>query len=151
MRNYYELKKTTPDSQLDFVGNMTHIEPNDISIIFFRDETVDKINNLLIEEIKKITLEKYGRKIAIQPQRKNAVLTIMRYIFFKNVKNKCSVEKEVNDLINKTVELMVPTVFQSLVHHIKYINDYNENRFIIPLERPQDVNNEKSLDALMRS
>lgn len=127
MRDYYSLNNSTTDSHLDFVGNMTHITPNDITIMFFKDETVDMINKILINRIREETYNKYGKRLTIQPQNKNHVLTIMRYVYFKNIKNRGTAEEQVDILINLTVETMVPTVLHGLVTHIKFINDYNSD------------------------
>ena len=51
----------------------------------------------------------------------------MRYVYFKNIKNRGTAEEQVDILINLTVETMVPTVLHGLVTHIKFINDYNSD------------------------
>lgn len=144
MRNYYTLNKSTNNGHLDFVGNMTNIKPNDVSIIFFEDETVNTINKILIELVKEETLKRYGRRISIMPQNKNHLLTIMRYVYFKNIKNDGTVEEQVKKLIDKTIESMFPTVIQGLVSHIKYINSYNNNSFMKPNILPELVNNKEN-------
>jgi hypothetical protein len=99
--------------------------------------TVDYINTELIEAIKNLTLEKYGKKLQIQPQRKHLVIGIMRHIYFSYIMNKYETQIEV-DLLNKQVlKRMIPSVLNELIAYMRYINDYNN---IVPMELPKTDN-----------
>ena len=135
MLAYNSYKPT--DKEREYVGKLINIEPNDISYTFFSDKNVDNINEQLIEEIKNITLERYGQKMQIQPQRKHLVISVMRHIYFTNIKNAFPTEIEV-DLLNKEVlKKMIPVVTRELIAYMRFINDYNN---IVPFDLPKPDN-----------
>ena len=125
------------DQERDFVGKLINIEPNDISYMFFSDKNVDYINIQLIEAIKNLTLEKYGKKLQIQPQRKHLVIGVMRHIYFTNIMNKYETQIEVDILNKEVLKRMIPSVLNELIAYMRYINDYNN---IIPMELPKPDN-----------
>jgi hypothetical protein len=127
MDNYYTLLNTTNRSHLEFVGNLTNIEPNDITILFFRDDIVTLINKILIDKVKKETLKLSGKILVIEEQSKEHIYIIMRYIFFKYVNYNDLPENEVNMLIDKTIEYVLPTVLDGLYAHLKYLEDMKSN------------------------
>lgn len=135
MLSYDSYKPT--DAETDYVGKLLNITPNDISYIFFNDKNVNYINQQLIEAIKRITLERYGRMIQIQSQRKHIVVAIMRHIYFTNIKNAYPTEQEVDMLNKEVLRRMIPTVTTELIAYMRYINDYNS---IIPLPLPKSDN-----------
>lgn len=126
MDNYYCLLKTTERSHLEFVGNMTNIEPNDISIMFFKMDTVNLLNRMLIDRVKEKTLKEYGKVFVIEEQDKDHFYTIMRYVFFKYVTYTKPAQEEVNMLIEKTIETVLPTVLNGLYGHLKYLQDMKQ-------------------------
>jgi hypothetical protein len=135
MLSYNSYKPT--DKEREYVGKIINIEPNDISYKFFNDNNVDYINNSLIEQVKEITLERYGKKMQIQPQRKHIVVSIMRHIYFKNIKNVFPADDEVDMLNKEVLRQMVPMVVRELIAHMRYIYDYNS---IIPMDLPKADN-----------
>jgi hypothetical protein len=141
INNYNTYKPT--DREREFVGKLINIEPNDISYKFFSGENLDYINNQLIERVKTITLERYGKKIGIEPQRKHLVLSIMRHVYFKNIRNTFETNVEVNLLNEEVLRQMVPMVIKELISYMRYIYDYNN---IIPMELP--VSDNKKSDNL---
>jgi len=147
MRQYNDYYKIASDKEKEFVGNLIHIQPNDISLLFFRNDNINRINNNLRKEIIRITYEKYGKKIEIQPQKKHLLITIMRYIYLKNITNTGEVDEQIKALNDKVMELIVPTAIQGLIHRIKYINDYNR---IKPMSLPinSNKNNKITLPSL---
>jgi hypothetical protein len=134
MLKYNSYKPT--EQETDFVGNLIKCEPNDISYIFFSDKNIENININLIERVKQITFERYGKKMQIQPQKKHIMVTIMRHVYLKNIKNKLDAMVEVDILNTEVMKQIVPTVITELIAQMRYIEDYNKN--IIPLEAPQD-------------
>ncbi len=137
MSNNYNKYKPT-DRESEFVGKLINIEPNDISYKFFSGTNVDYINNELIERVKIITYERYGKKIGIEPQRKHLILSIMRHVYFKNIRNIFETDKEVTLLNDEVLRQMVPMVIKELISYMRYIYDYNN---IIPMELPKSDNN----------
>ncbi len=137
MREYNDYYKIASEKEKEFVGNLINIQPNDISLLYFRDDNINKINNNLRREIMRITKEKYGKKIDIQPQQKHILITIMRYVYLKNITNIGEVDEQIKVLNDKVMELIVPTAIQGLIHRIKYINDYNT---ISPMNLPVNSN-----------
>ena len=74
MREYNDYYKIASEKEKEFVGNLIHIQPNDISLLFFRNDNINNINKRLRKEIVTITLKRYGKKIGIQSQQKNILL-----------------------------------------------------------------------------
>jgi hypothetical protein len=138
INNYNKYKPT--DKEREFVGKLTNIEPNDISYKFFSGANLDYINNQLIERVKIITLERYGKKIGIEPQRKHIVLSIMRHVYFKNIRNMFETNVEVDLLNEEVLRQMVPMVIKELISYMRFIHDYNN---IIPMELPVSDNKKK--------
>ncbi len=138
INNYNKYKPT--DREREFVGKLINIEPNDISYKFFSGDNLDYINNELIERVKKITLERYGKKLGIEPQRKHLVLSIMRHVYFKNIRNMFETDVEVDLLNEEVLRQMVPMVIKELIAYMRFIYDYNN---IIPMELPVSDNKKK--------
>jgi hypothetical protein len=135
MSIYSNYKPT--DKEREFVSKLINIEPNDISYKFFSDNNVDYINTELVNRVKDITLERYGKKIGIERQRKHLVISIMRHIYFKNIRNMFDTNEEVNRLNEEVLRQMVPMVVKELISYMRYIYDYNN---IIPMELPKSDN-----------
>ncbi len=132
MLSYNSYKPT--DKEREYVGKLINIEPNDISYMFFSDMNVDYINKQLIEQVMNITFERYGKKMAIQPQRKHILVSIMRHVYFKNIKNMFQAQEEVDMLNKEVLRLMVPMVVKELIAHVRYIYDSNN---IVPMDLPK--------------
>ena len=135
--NFY----TPTQREVEFVGNLIHMEPNDISYMFFNDNNINYLNIVIINKVKEITFERYGKKIAIDPQQKKILITIMRHVYFKNITNTKPVDEEIIFLNDKVIELIVPTIVSELIHYIRYINDYNR---ITPFALPENASTRKS-------
>lgn len=128
MSQTFEYYKLAPEREKDFVRNFTNMKPNDISLYYFRNDNIRMINNLLIEEIAKLTNKKYGQKLIIKPQKRHLLLTIMRGIYFFHIRDlKGNVKEQVNQLNQLVLENIVPTAYNGLVNHVKYINIYNKD------------------------
>ena len=131
MNNNFVLNpENITDRKKDFVGNMINIEPSEFTLGYFDQSNVNKINLILINKIKNITLTKYGKKILIKPQKNHIVLTIMRYVYFQNgnrhhVLKLKTVEEKINKLNEIVLKLMIPTVMEGLISYVKYVDRYN--------------------------
>lgn len=122
------------NKEAEFVSKLLNIQPNDIAYMFFSDKNVDYINSNVIEQVKKITLEKNGKSMRIQPQKRNLVITVMRFVYFKNIQNRCDAKEELTLLNEKVLNLMVPAIIKELEAQMRYLNDYN--KMINPLSLP---------------
>lgn len=137
------------EQEKEFVGNILHIQPNDLSILFFRDDNVKKINDMLINEMLELSEREFKKKVRIEPQDTNMMLQIMRAVYFKNVQNCKNIARELNKLNHLTLELLIPTVYNGMVHQIKYLETYNRQENI-PLERPQNTKQKAALRPMTR-
>jgi hypothetical protein len=135
MLSYNSYKPT--DREREFVGKLINIEPNDISYKFFSDSNIDLINNTLIEMVMEETNKRYNKRIKIEPQRKHIVLSAMRHIYFKNVRNVLPTDEEVDRLNKEVLRQMFGTAITELIAYLRYIHDYNS---IIPMELPKADN-----------
>lgn len=138
--NFVEKPNDMTERKKDFVGNMINIQPSELTLGYFDQKNINKINSLLLMEVKKITLSKFGKKILIKPQKNHIVLTIMRYVYFQNgnrhnILSLKSIEEKINKLNQIVLKLMLPTVIQELISYVKYVDKYNS----IPVvdERPK--------------
>ena len=129
------------DYERQNVGNLINGEPNDISYVYFSDKNIDNINSRLIDIIKKITHDRYQKTIQIEPQKKTILVTVMRHVYFKNVKNRDCMEIEVELLNKETLYQLVPVVYNGLLAQMRYINDYNN---IQPMALPQPAGKYKN-------
>jgi len=132
MFSYDSYKPTGEETQ--FIGNLVNIKPNDISYIFFSNNNIDDINTILIEEIKEMTFERYNKKMVIQPQDRNHLLTIMRHVYLKNVQNHYPTDIEVMLLNKEVFKILIPGVMSELIARIRYLNDIN--RYSSPYDSP---------------
>ncbi len=135
MQQYNTYKPT--DRELEYVGNLLNIQPNDISYTFFSDNNIKRINEMLVESVMIETQKRYGTKIKIEHQKKHLITVIMRHVYFKNVRNIFSVEEEVDMLNKEVLRQTLPVVIRELIAYLRYIRDYNS---IIPMERPKPDN-----------
>lgn len=138
--NFVEKPNDMTERKKDFVGNMINIQPSELTLGYFDQKNINKINSLLLMEVKKMTLSKFGKKILIKPQKNHIVLTIMRYVYFQNgnrhnILSLKSIEEKINKLNQIVLKLMLPTVMQELISYVKYVDKYNS----IPVvdERPK--------------
>lgn len=141
--NYNSYTDVAPESEKTMVLRLTNIAPNDISLLFFKDDNIDKLNNRLINEVLRITKDNYDRPMKIQPQKKEQMLTLMRYIYFRYNTNTQTTMMEVEYLNNKFIEEFTDTTINALLYQIKYIENYNRNEQT-PLARP--VNTQQKAD-----
>jgi|SaaInlStandDraft_5_1057022.scaffolds.fasta_scaffold15518_2 hypothetical protein len=133
--NYNSYTDIAPESEKNMVLRLTNITPNDISLLFFRDDNINKLNKRLINEVLRITKDKYNKPMKIQSQKKEQMLTLMRYIYFRYNTNTQETLVEVEYLNNKFIEDFLDTAINSLLYQIKYIENYNRSEQI-PLARP---------------
>ena len=128
------------ERETEFVGNLIKIKPNDIAYKYFSDINIDLINTRLIEEVKNITFERYNKKIQIDPQQKHILVTIMRHVYMRNVKNSRETEIEVELLNNEVLKQTVPILISGLLSQIRFIDDYNSIR---PFDLPEPTSKKK--------
>lgn len=151
--NLYNYNKYNPtERETEFIGNLINIKPNDISYIFFSDDNIIFLNKSIIEQIKDITFERYGKKLVIESQNKQIMLTIMRHIYFKNVKNQYETNIEVDTLNKIVIKEIIPTILKGLLSQIRYINDYNKiNTFDLPTSGSKKSDTLKPLSSMFET
>ena len=132
----YDSYKPT-DRETEFVGNLIKIKPNDIAYKYFSDINIDLINTRLIEKIKNITFERYNKKIQIEPQQKHILITIMRHVYMKNIKNSRETDIEIELLNTEVLKQTIPVLINGLLSQIRFIDDYNSIR---PFDLPEPTN-----------
>ena len=125
------------DRETEFVGNLIKIKPNDISYGYFSDININLINTILIEKVKNITFERYNKKIQIEPQQKHILITIMRHVYMRNIKNTHETEIEIELLNTEVIKQTVPILINGLLSQIRFIDDYNSIR---PFDLPEPTN-----------
>jgi len=138
IRKYNKYVPTLEET--DFVGRLINIEPNDISYMFFSNHNINRINYILVEQIKDTTYKQYGKKLKIQPQKKEMLIVIMRHIYFCNITNQYEAEEEVDRLNMLTLYEIIPAIMSELLSKIRYVND--RNTFNI-MDLPISANNKR--------
>ena len=135
MQQYDTYKPT--DRELEYVGNLLNIQPNDISFMFFSDSNINNINNMLVDHVMIETEKRYGQKIKIEHQKKHLITVIMRCVYFRNVRNIYKAQDEVDMLNKEVIRQMLPVVIRELISYLRYVRDYNR---IIPMDLPKANN-----------
>jgi hypothetical protein len=123
------------NENIDSINRMLNTEANDISIKFFSDDNINYLNNKIIAEILEKTKDELGQAMRIQPQQKEKMLTIMRYIYFEYNKNTYETDIEVQYMNEKFLEVAIPTIYSALKSYLKYLEDYDRSKNI-PLNNP---------------
>jgi len=142
IREYNNYNPTTYEHE--FVSNLINSEPNDISYMFFSDNNINSINKRIIDNVLEITFERYNKKMLIEPQQKHILITIMRHIYFKNVKNQECADIEVELLNREVLRQVIPTIITGLLSQIRYINDYNNT--LTPYDLPINESTKRKAD-----
>ena len=136
------------DRSKDFIGNLINIAPSDFSLTFFSNSNLNILNNMLINKVREITFKKYGKKIKIQPQKRHIMLTIMRYVYFQNsythnILDNETIVKQVKHLNELVIRRITPTVMNSLISYLKYVDRFNSLPVIN--DRPESGNRKRGI------
>lgn len=144
-KNINNYNKVKDDKNYEFISRFLNTEPNDVSLIFFSDENITNLNNNIVNNILELTKKNLGKAYRIQPQQKEKMLTVMRYIYFRFNTNTETISEEVNQLNIEFLNEVVPTAYSSLISQIKYletIETYNQNKNNV-LQNPKNTQSDK--------
>jgi hypothetical protein len=139
--NNYNRIKDSPN--FEFVSRLLDTEANDVSLTFFSDENILLLNNSIVNEVLEISRNQLGKAYRIQPQQREKMLTVMRYIYFAFVTNTYELDVEVQRLNEKFLEEVVPTAYNALVAHLKYLKTYNRTNNV-PINNPENTQRDKA-------
>lgn len=139
--NNYNTIKDSPN--YEFVSRLLDTEANDVSLTFFSPENITLLNNSIINEVLEISKNKLGKAYRIQPQQKEKMITVMRYIYFAFVTNTYELNMEVQRLNQKFLEEVVPTAYNALVAHLKYLETFNRANNV-PISNPVNTQRDKA-------
>jgi hypothetical protein len=138
------------DREKDRVENLINFTASQSGLIFFSEQNIDNLNTQIKKYVLKMTKEKYGEKIMINSQKKTLMLSVMRYVYLQHnqthyVLDFGLAEERVKALNKIFLNLVIPTVIQSLIGYIKYLNDFNAMGNLNILERPISTNNKRGI------
>jgi len=138
------------DREKDRVENLINFTPSQSGLIFFSEQNIDNLNTQIKKYVLKMTKEKYGEKIMINSQKKTLMLSVMRYVYLQHNQTHYVLdfglpEERVKALNKIFLNLVIPTVIQSLIGYIKYLNDFNAMGNLNILERPISTNNKRGI------
>lgn len=138
--NNYNTIKNSPN--YNFVSRLLDTEANDVSLTFFSEDNILLLNNSIINGVLEISRNNLGKAYRIQPQQREKMLTVMRYVYFSFVTNTYELDVEVQRLNDKFLEEVIPTAYNALVAHLKYLKTFNrvEN---IPISNPVNTQRDK--------
>ena len=139
--NNYNTIKDAP--HFEFVSRLLDTEANDVSLTFFSEENTLLLNNSIVNEVLEISKNELGKAYRIQPQQREKMLTVMRYTYFAFVTNTYELAVEVQRLNEKFLQEVVPTAYNGLVAHLKYLETFNrvDN---IPISNPINTQTDKA-------
>ena len=140
IRNYNTIKDAP---NYEFVSRLLDTEANDVSLIFFSDENILLLNNNIISEVLELSKNNLGKAYRIQAQQREKMLTVMRYIYFAFATNKYELSIEVQRLNEKFLQEVVPTAYNALVAHLKYLETYNRTNNV-PINNPENTQRDKA-------
>lgn len=107
-----------------------------VSMLYFSDENIDRIQKMLRNEVYRRTNNKIK---LIGDQDHTDLLVNMQRIFVDNAKNlPCQVVRQVKELNKHTINVLVPDLITNSRMHAKYLKDISSP--IIPLPLPLNVN-----------
>jgi hypothetical protein len=125
-----------------YVTRLLNREANETSLTFFSLENINKLNNGIIYQILELSKKKLNKSYKIEPQEKNKMIPIMKYIYFNFATNSDELDIEINKLNNKFLERVVPTAYNALISYLKYLEtlDRSKNKL---LNNPVNTQNNK--------
>ena len=139
--NNYNTIKDAP--HYEFVSRLLDTEANDVSLTFFSEENIILLNNSIINKVLEISKNEMGKSYRIQPQQREKMLTVMRYVYFAFVTNTFELNIEVQRLNEKFLEEVVPTAYNALVARLKYLETYNRTNNV-PISNPVNTQRDKA-------
>ena len=132
IKNYDKIQDTKMKND---ISRLLDVRANDVSLRFFSEDNVKKLNNIIIGDILNLTREKYKQPVRIKPQQREKMITVMRYVYYEYATNTYELNVEVQRLNEKFLELVVPTIYNELIAYLNYIETYDRTKNI-PINNP---------------
>jgi len=112
-------------------------EKNHITIVFFSDENIKRIQRKIKEEI---FIKTKGQYTLDEDQDESDLMIAMRAVYLDKCKNLPGETIRQVKLLNKqTVDYILPDMITNIKQYFGYIKDINQP--LIPMMRPMNVNN----------
>ncbi len=112
-------------------------EKNHITVLFFSNENIKRIQKKIREEI---FIRTKGQYKLDEDQDESDLMIAMRAIYLDKCKNlPGNTVRQVKLLNNQTVDYVVPDMISNIKQYFGYIKDINQP--LVPMMRPMNVNN----------
>ena len=133
---YFEKEINKKESNNELIKNtlgQTECEITKLQAIFYSDENIKIINNLLRKKIYYASDKKYN----LMDQNKQSLLIIMRWIWSMYSRNlDFKIKEQINNLNCKVVDEILPQVLSNIEQYFQYLKDYEkaeESKFEVNL------------------
>jgi len=137
--NSKELRKHLIKQQVGISEN----GQDNLEDMFFSDENIIKINKKLILTV----FNKSNKKYKINPQSKESLIIIMRYVYIEYARNlPFDIEKQTDDLNCIVIGEILPNIFTNITQKIEYLKNIQSERKLLDL--PINVNKSSSLPSI---
>lgn len=136
---YYEKYQQHPTVNYDRARQATQgfFEKNHITVVFFSDENLHRIQKKIKEEVFKRSNGQYQLD---EDQDESDLTIVMRAIYLDKCKNlPGETVRQVKLLNHQTVEYIVPDLISNIKQYFGYIKDINQP--LKPMLRPMSVSN----------
>lgn len=112
------------------------VENSPVSLKYFSDENMNRIQSYIKYYVKKISKGKYILEVE---QDKSDLLVAMRAVFLEHSKYlPYDIDSQVKELNKKTLKYILPDIITNITQQIGYIKDITQP--ITPIDRPINVN-----------
>lgn len=122
MNNDYYTYETLTDSYLN-AQRIQNITNSPIMDEFFNIKNVDFLQNLIIKSVRDIS----GGAYVIEKQSYDELSIIMNFIFEQNSRQLDNIEKQLDFLNCKVVDVCVPIIINNIMSHTNYIQKHVNN------------------------
>lgn len=139
VEGYYEKYQQSSTVNYDRARQATQgfFEKNEITVIFFSDENIKRIQKKIKEEIYKKTK---GQYVLDEDQDESDLTIAMRAIYLDKCKNlPGQTIRQVKLLNDQVVDYVVPDMISNIKQYFGYVKDINKP--LVPMMRPMNVNN----------
>ena len=116
-----------------------------LNCAFFSKNNIDHIQNTIINEIYRLS----DNKFVIGRQSDTELKIIMRSIYMQYGKNlSYNIKQQISELNKRVLDYCIPSVFNEAVGYEKYCRD--QSTLVVPLELPKHVDREYKQNELHR-
>ncbi len=141
VEGFYEKYQETPGATQNYdrarVATQGFFEKNEITVLFFSNDNMSRIQKRIREEVVKRTK---GQYILDEDQDESDLMIVMRAVYLDKCKNLPGQPvRQVKILNEQTIEYIVPDLISNIKQYFGYIKDINAP--LKPMMRPMNVNN----------